>query len=536
MLAEMVLMGLFALVGLPLGAGTDDDDDGTGRAGQEDELAEDEAGDIDIGHEVLAGGSPGVTIVENFLPGTDTLLLRMPGNVSEVTLTEGDAAAGGASISYVAADDVTEVRFDGLAEVPIGDVFVLIDGDGEGIPLDTFLSAEAEDDATDDGDAVDAGDGASEGGSDGGLDPTDPELPDEPGTGEDPGTDPDDPEAPSEPGSGDDPGTDPNDPSGSDATADDTLLTDLMRRDGADPTGQTDAADDPVATGAGDDTLLLPDDGIEGTGSGFLDYSEAAATTGGQVVDLGAGDDTLAAGDAPVHAFAGTGDDALAAGEGAGALYGGDGNDVLTGQQGAGGTDLLHGGAGDDTLMGGAGGEYLDGGEHAEAEAAGDDAITGGAGDDTIRGGWGADSLSGGEGDDLIDHRGTDEIRIIEEEWHDAWQEDGAGDTLDGGAGDDTLTFASGDVVTGGAGQDVFWLYPEDAGAPATLTDFDPAEDFLRITVDPASAGELSLSPTEDGTGTVVRIGEATVAVLQGTTGVTESNFHVEVKGDIWAT
>ena len=569
----VMLLGFLAMLGLPVmtgdgdedsAAGGDADDSGDGSAGDTglpspdgsgpgDDPADDPAddpgaedgGDDDAaaGETYQAGPAPGVSTIAGFQPGSDTLALSISADVSEITLYDASEDQP-ASIVCVAGEDVTEVVFDGLDEVPVADIWVQIDGVGEPVALAGVLdAAEAAEPALvpdDGGDptAPDAG-----GGGEAGLPPDDPEAPTVPvdGGDGDGGTalPPDDPETPTEPGGdGEDDGAalPPDDgtlPTGAPGSSE---LTELMERDGADPTGQTDPAGDVRHTGVGDDSVSLPDDGIAGTGEGELAFSEAAATTGGAVIDLGDGADTFVAGDEAVHAFGGAGDDQMTAGDGAGALYGGAGDDLLTGEAGAGGTDLLHGGSGDDTIAGGAGSEYLDGGEHGLDPAEGDDVIDGGAGDDTIRGGWGADSLSGGDGDDLIDHRGTDEERIIAEEWHHDWYEDGAADTLDGGAGDDTLVMSSGDVATGGAGADVFWIYPEDSGAdPAVITDFEPGEDFLRITLDHGAAGEVALVPSEDGADMLVQIDGQTVAILQGATEAGASDLYVEVKDEIFA-
>jgi Ca2+-binding RTX toxin-like protein len=530
MLAGAMIMGLMAAVGLS-GLAVDGDEDEAREAPETDEVEPQQEG----GQTFLAGGIPGVTVVQGFTPGTDALELRVPGDVDALELSEADDA-GGAAIAYVSAGDETVVRFDGLDSVPVDDVGVLIDGDGEAIPLALLLEA-AEPVAPSDAAAHAVPSGVEAEGA--ALPPDDPGAPSEPGGGgDDPALPPDDPEAPSTPGDPDQPGEEvlaPVDPTQPAGAGTDATLAALMGRDGADATGQTDIAGAVTVTGEGDDLLDLGGDGIDGTGTGAVTLSEAAAVTGGAVVDLGAGADTLVAGDAALHAFGGAGDDDMTAGDGGGALYGGAGDDALTGDSGAGGTDLLHGGAGDDTLIGGDGGEYLDGGEHAEAPGAtGDDQIAGGGGDDTIRGGWGADSLSGGAGHDVIDHRGADEIRIIEEEWHHDWHTDGAVDTLDGGAGDDSLSFGSGDLVTGGAGEDLFWLYPEGAGAePAVITDFAPGEDFLRITVGTEMQGLVKVVPSEDGADRLVLLDGQLVAILEDST-ATVADIYVEVRPEIF--
>ncbi len=84
---------------------------------------------------------------------------------------------------------------------------------------------------------------------------------------------------------------------------------------------------------------------------------------------------------------------------------------------GGGAGDTITGGAGNDTLSGGAGADSLVGG-------GGADSILGGAGNDTISGGTGNDTVDGGDGNDHITMQD-------------------AGDSLDGGAGTDTLVIVS---------------------------------------------------------------------------------------------
>ncbi len=96
-------------------------------------------------------------------------------------------------------------------------------------------------------------------------------------------------------------------------------------------------------------------------------------------------------------------------------FVGGSGNDTLSGKYG---WDWLDGGAGDDNIDGGDGKDVLLG-------RAGNDSLTGGAGDDTLADGAGADNVQGGDGDDLI---------LV--------GEDSDIDTLDGGAGSDTASYA----------------------------------------------------------------------------------------------
>lgn len=101
------------------------------------------------------------------------------------------------------------------------------------------------------------------------------------------------------------------------------------------------------------------------------------------LMEGGAGDDTL---------YGSLGLDTLRGGDGRDALYGGSEDDRLSG---GGGADGLNGGAGADNLFAGTGNDALDGG-------AGNDTLSGGIGNDTLTGGAGDDNLRGGAGSDLF--------------------------------------------------------------------------------------------------------------------------------------
>ncbi|MFT6451466.1 MAG: Ca2+-binding RTX toxin-like protein [Halocynthiibacter sp.] len=202
---------------------------------------------------------------------------------------------------------------------------------------------------------------------------------------------------------------------------------------------------------------------------------------------------------------------------------------------------FIDGGAGDDQITGGAADEILDGGVHDAASLTGsdNDTIDGGAGDDTIRGGYGADVLSGGDGDDQIDHLGNAGQRIVAEHHEFAWHIDGEADTLNGGAGNDTITFDGADTATGGAGADVFWLYSDtdvdEADNIAEMTDFTPGEDFLRVTLNPHSGyGALDVVVSDEGSDSLVMINGEVVAILRGGAGASTEDVYAEVVDDIF--
>lgn len=129
--------------------------------------------------------------------------------------------------------------------------------------------------------------------------------------------------------------------------------------------------------------------------------------------------------------------------------------------------------------------------------------IDAGAGNDTLTASTDATAfLRGGAGDDLIDLRG---------------------------AGEDSKTAVVGgdgtDVFYGSTGADemrVIWSDSETMVETATvITDFDPSEDSLRISVDQAVfSGDVTPVLSEvDGNTEVIVQGER-VAILQGTTGL----------------
>ena len=191
-----------------------------------------------------------------------------------------------------------------------------------------------------------------------------------------------------------------------------------------------------------------------------------------------------------------------------------------------GGIDVVAGGAGDDTISGGAGNDYLFGDSGADAIDGGadDDVILGGSGADTLNGGAGADLIRGGSGADTIDGGAGADIIF-----------GGSGaDTIDGGAGDDVIFGGSGDdALTGGEGADTFVFAPGDGND--TITDFNTSEDTINLSMFGAdiSFGDLTVTATADGTGSIIAVpggtdGAAVTITLQGvaTTDVTADLFE----------
>ncbi|MCT4558320.1 MAG: hypothetical protein N4A61_09710 [Pelagimonas sp.] len=162
-------------------------------------------------------------------------------------------------------------------------------------------------------------------------------------------------------------------------------------------------------------------------------------------------------------------------------------DDLLRGSDAA---DTLEGLQGDDTLVGRGGDDTLSGGEGA-------DLLFGGEGNDTLSGGTGTDTLSGGAGADAL-YGGSD------------GSEDGTGDFLDGGEGDDQIVLDENDIGTGGAGEDRFYLR-----ASAVVTDFDPQDDVLIVAHDGGDAPTVSAQAVLD-TGVLLTLSTGMTITLEG--------------------
>ena len=238
------------------------------------------------------------------------------------------------------------------------------------------------------------------------------------------------------------------------------------------------------------------------------------------LIDAGAGNDSVLAGAGNDTVYGGTGNDGLSGGVGNDTLFGGSGNDTLAGGAG---NDSLIGGADADTFQVGAneGTDTITGGEtgtdsdtlafnsasggvtvtftgneagsytlgtgtgsFSQIEAvtgtaqsdsinasttttgttldggAGNDTLTGGSGSDSLFGGIGNDTLSGGAGADVLDGGAGD----------DALTGGSGADILSGDTGNDVLTFAEGDTVTGGDGDDLFVLSDLGEATNGTIT------------------------------------------------------------------
>ncbi|WP_192931093.1 calcium-binding protein [Gemmobacter serpentinus] len=134
---------------------------------------------------------------------------------------------------------------------------------------------------------------------------------------------------------------------------------------------------------------------------------------------------------------------------------------------------------------------------------------------DMISGGQGADSIDGGAGNDTL--YGSDDLAVMQD-WSpmSTWEslhDDGAADTLAGGAGDDRLVLSSGDTGIGGAGADLFEVNANapdyhhtgeisSSIGPTHIADYDPGEDRITIEVESfARQGSLQAELRETGKG-----------------------------------
>lgn len=256
---------------------------------------------------------------------------------------------------------------------------------------------------------------------------------------------------------------------------------------------------DPVVDPNPDDGNGDPDPGATGTvGADLLTGTEDDDVLSGwadsyEMNDI-FGNDTL---------YGGGGDDSLSGPNGDDQLYGGPGHDTLEGFDG------------DDTLAGGTDDDRLDG-------FVGNDLLQGDTGNDLLLSRDGGDTMDGGQGDDSL-------------------FAGGAQSALNGGAGDDYLNFGGGVTLSGGAGADrldyvgAIWG-DADASRISTITDFDPAQDQLSVTLS-ASLGAgyvtpLSLVDWADGQGADLVFGDQVLIRIAGAQGMDPATILADVTID----
>ena len=149
------------------------------------------------------------------------------------------------------------------------------------------------------------------------------------------------------------------------------------------------------------------------------------------------------------------------------------------------------------------------------------DALTGG-GNNILQGGDGNDELFAYTNDKLFGEAGNDELHSEGNGGNTLDGGDGndiifadRNDTILGGAGDDTI-FGNrgGNTLTGGAGKDTFWLAnAEYPNSPNIITDFNPADDNLRIDIDGIKLDKLSFSA--QGNDTVISANNTQFTILK---------------------
>ncbi|RKF16929.1 type I secretion protein [Roseovarius spongiae] len=204
-----------------------------------------------------------------------------------------------------------------------------------------------------------------------------------------------------------------------------------------------------------------PDFPLPDRGFGTIIPADPDPDNDRDLVDGGAGNDTIFTGDDADTIAGGAGDDVIDGGLDDDEINAGEGDDFVIGGEGS---DTILGRGGDDTIYGGVndvtanipdatdpepdnGRDYIDGGS-------GDDLIFGEDDDDTILGGTGDDTISGGIDDDLI--RGQDgDDSLMGDDGDDTIRGGNGNDVIEGGDGDDVIEGrADNDTIIGGAGAD----------------------------------------------------------------------------------
>lgn len=261
-------------------------------------------------------------------------------------------------------------------------------------------------------------------------------------------------------------------------------------------------------------------------------------TPGPDKIDAGAGDDSVDALAGQDDVLGGSGDDTLNGGADEDVMQGQAGFDELNG---GGASDYLQGRGGDDTVSGNEGDDWIDGNDAS-------DVVNGGLDDDTVIGGLGADSVTGGEGKDILvagellaDPLSTEQLSALRsgQSLSDATgivlgervfiADDGAADTLSGGADADYLIFGAGDTASGDAGSDTFAVLGNSSGnglGEALITDYVPEEDALRILLDgpDESAAEPVVTVADDGPDAVISIDGQVLARVAGAAGTVSAS------------
>jgi serralysin len=168
--------------------------------------------------------------------------------------------------------------------------------------------------------------------------------------------------------------------------------------------------------------------------TGIANYSEIANNF--ENVSTGAGNDSLTGSVLDNIMNSGAGNDTVNSGDGNDTIDAGAGNDTVNS---GGGNDTVDGGSGNDTVDGGSGNDYInlgDGDDSLNSFASGNDTYVGGNGHDFIWGGAGNETYYGDAGNDTL--RG-----------------DPGNDSMYGGSGNDLIRTNSGDTDVMDGGVDI---------------------------------------------------------------------------------
>jgi len=269
---------------------------------------------------------------------------------------------------------------------------------------------------------------------------------------------------------------------------------------------------------------LVADD-IANITTTFFHYDEAGLTGGyseveGGVVNMLAAQIPYTGTVAGVEVQANALNNTINAGSGNDTVVGFDGDDLISGDAG---DDVLYGnngvdsvveGDGDDQIFLGDGDDVSGSSELADAsQMLGDDVIRGGAGFDEIVDHLGANQLFGDQGADVLD--ATDGIVAADPTASIA--DFGTADTLNAGAGADTLIGDDDDTMIGGTGTDNFTAIRDFTRVQAAVqvVDFDVSEDVLTVSQNtPTDVIEFTFDAAQNGV--VATVAGQAVAVLQG--------------------
>lgn len=239
----------------------------------------------------------------------------------------------------------------------------------------------------------------------------------------------------------------------------------------------------------------VPGYGIEGLSAKATDFYKAATSTSTSddiklIEKILSGNDYFSLSNYDDVVDGGAGNDSVVANGGNDVVYGNKGDDDLAGGSG---NDELYGGLGNDTLTGGLGVDYLDRGAGNDTYIMSDalDTIIDSAGVDTVRTSLTAFTLTDASKIENLIYTGSSDAEMTGNGLNNVIT-GGSGvdyllgmagaDTLSGGLGNDILSGGTGkDVLTGGDGYDAF-LFNVGLNASSNLdkiTDFGSTDFFM---------------------------------------------------------